>query len=462
MTRIIIIIFQTSARALRLLTCCLALNIASKGVAAPTDGKTAAQRGEEALLTRCFSHSAVSRQSYDNLWKQWGLAGRPADFDQRVMKRYGLSPAPYPNAGLPMGLRPVRGTSGPGVGLDCMLCHAGSLFGKPCIGLPNTSVDLAGLFQDFAAARGLPQWMPYRISNVRGTTESTATAIFLSAFRDPELNLRLPANLGPVPDQMCEDPPAWWLLKKKRTMYHNGQLDARSVRPLMAFMLSPRTNGAQFKKLEPTFADIREFLLTLEPPKYPFPLNADLVGRGKVIFEETCSRCHGTYGANARYPNKTIPLDKIGTDPTLIRSVTPQREAYYRTSWFGQSPGPDGKPYPIHYNEGYQAPPLDGVWATAPYFHNGSVPTLDGVLNSSARPRIFTRSYGTDRDDYDPVRAGWKVTELDRAPDPSAPAEERRRVYDTTQPGRSNAGHRFGDRFTEDERRAVIEYLKTL
>jgi hypothetical protein len=42
------------------------------------------------------------------------------------------------------------------------------------------------------------------------------------------------------------------------------------------------------------------------------------------------------------------------------------------------------------------------------------------------------------------------------------PEVERRRIYDTSQPGRGNGGHRFGDSFTAEERRAVVEYLKTL
>ena len=81
---------------------------------------------------------------------------------------------------------------------------------------------------------------------------------------------------------------------------------------------------------------------------------------------------------------------------------------------------------------------------------------------SKARPRLFTRSFRTDKDAYDPVKLGWKITVLERAPDAKTPAIERRKVYDTTQPGRGNAGHTFGDALTEDERRAVIEYLKTL
>ena len=84
------------------------------------------------------------------------------------------------------------------------------------------------------------------------------------------------------------------------------------------------------------------------------------------------------------------------------------------------------------------------------------------MLNSRARPKIYTRSYRTEREEYDPVKLGWKLAALDEPPDPGLPAIERRKIFDTTQPGRSNSGHPFGDKLTEDERMAVIEYLKTL
>jgi len=57
------------------------------------------------------------------------------------------------------------------------------------------------------------------------------------------------------------------------------------------------------------------------------------------------------------------------------------------------------------------APPLDGVWASAPYFHNGSVPTVAGVLESGARPQYWTRSF--DSKDYDPAALGWQHSALD-------------------------------------------------
>jgi hypothetical protein len=84
------------------------------------------------------------------------------------------------------------------------------------------------------------------------------------------------------------------------------------------------------------------------------------------------------------------------------------------------------------------------------------------VLNSKARPKIHTRSYRTDKDDYDPVKLGWKYTVLEKGPDSALLAHQRRRIYDTSLPGQANTGHTFGDKLTEAERMAVIEYLKTL
>jgi mono/diheme cytochrome c family protein len=441
----------------------------------PDAGRTPdAARGRDALLGECYSGPLTSRRGYESLWQQWGLTAKPADYAAAVADRYGLHPAPYPNDGLPMGLRPAPGTRQPSVGIDCMLCHAGSIFGKSYVGLPNTSLELTGLFTDLTVANGLPAIFPYRVSNARGTTEATATAVFLGAFRNPDLSMRVPLDMPPIPDQMCEDPPAWWLLKRKRTMYHTGQSDARAVRPLMAFLLGDKTNKESFAELEPVFADVRAYMLSLEAPKYPFPVDGDVVAKGKLVFAESCARCHGTYGPDGKYPNKIVPLEEIGTDPTKVRSLTPAIEAAYRKSWFAQDRGPDGELLPVAYHQGYQAPPLDGVWATAPYFHNASVPTLAGVLKSGDRPRRFTRSFRTGVEDYDREHLGWKVTEVREAQPTAAAggagaaaptaesAADRRRVYDTTQTGRGNAGHTFGDDLTDTERQAVIEYLKTL
>jgi mono/diheme cytochrome c family protein len=295
----------------------------------------------------------------------------------------------------------------------------------------------------------------------RGTVDPVSALTFLMEFRDADLNVRKPTRLG-YSQGVTSDPPAWWQIKKKKTRDWTGNIDARSTRIDMVNLLSPVNSAAYIKKHEAAFADISAFLLTVEAPRYPFPIDTTLAGHGRELFGQHCAKCHGTYGTNWTYPNKIVPLDTLGTDRTLAESLTPQLADHFNRSWFAQEKGPDGQVFRVTESDGYQAPPLDGVWATAPYFHNASVPTVYHVLNSKARPQFWTRSYRTGKEDYDPVKLGWKITALDRPADPKLPGRERRKVYDTTQRGRSNSGHTFGDKFTEEERQAVIEYLKTL
>src|SRR5207244_4100694 len=105
--------------------------------------------------------------------------------------------------------------------------------------------------------------------------------------------------------------PAWWLLKKKKTMYHTGSNNARSVRAIMQFMLSPTNSAATFEKEEATFRDIQAYLLSLEAPKYPFAIDAKLSEQGHKLFGDHCAKCHGTYGPNWTYPSKVIPIKII-------------------------------------------------------------------------------------------------------------------------------------------------------
>lgn len=423
--------------------------------------KTAAERGKEAVW-RPLNPPVATMTAYENLWKQWGLKEKPVDYDAAIRERYGLHPSTYDNNGLPMGFHEVRSLLGKGVGNDCLLCHAGSVAGQSVIGLGNSSLDLQGLYDDLAAAQVLKMPFSFRLNNVRGTIEASAVVIYLMQFRDAELRVQTPVKYS-FRDDLCEDIPAWWHLKKKKTMYHLGSTDTRSVRSLMPFLLTPLNSGDYIKKQEPLFADMRSYLLTLEPPKYPFPVNGKLAAHGQELFRENCAKCHGTYGPNGKYPNKIVALDEIGTDRTLSEGFDAKFGEQYLNSWFTQEKGPNGEQYHgLNHRKGYQAPPLDGIWATAPYFHNASVPTVYHVLNSKARPKIYTRSYRTGKEDYDAVKLGWKFTVLEKSPDPKLPAFERRKIYDTTQPGRGNGGHTFGDDLTEDERMAVIEYLKTL
>lgn len=433
--------------------------------AARAEGNPSAERGRKALLERTFIPATIPLAAYQGAWRYWpdGPKQAPANYAEAFAEHYGLHPAPYPNKGYPMGMQEATWLLSKGLAFDCMVCHGGSVAGQSVVGLGNASLDFQSLVEDLARAAGRSGKTPFAFCNVRGTSEAGTMAVYLLERRQPDMQLRTkPLDLG-LRDDLCEDVPAWWLLKKKKTMYHTGMSDARSVRSIMQFMLNPLNTPTDLNRAEPAFADIQAYLLTLEPPRYPFPVDAELARRGEAVFRQNCSKCHGTYGENGTYPNKVVPIDVIGTDRTRFEGFSDRSGEYYNRTWLAQERrGWLGDDFPIRPTVGYQAPPLDGVWATAPYFHNGSAPTVYDVLSSKTRPRIFTRSYRTDREAYDPVRLGWKFQLLDRGADPNLPAVERRKVYDTAQPGRGNGGHRFGDDLTDQERMAVIEYLKTL
>ncbi len=427
-----------------------------------TDEKAKVEQGRQAVRGRPALNPAIwPLAAYADAWKQWGLKEKPASYDAAFRERYGLHAAPYDNDGLPLGLHTTSGLLGKGIVNDCLLCHAGSVAGETYIGLGNASLDMQGLFDELTAASIAKMDLPFRFSSVRGVIDPVNPAAFLMAFRDDDLNLRTPAKVEYAP-ALSSDPPAWWLLKKKKIRNWTGNGDAQAMRMDMVNLLNPLNGPEHIKKQEPVFAAIHAFVLSVQPPKYPFAVDGALAARGRGVFERTCARCHGTYGTDWTYPNKVVALDVIGTDRRLAEALTEKNLEFYNKSWFAQEKGPHGKRLQAVDRGGYQAPPLDGVWATAPYFHNGSVPTIYDVLNSKVRPKAFTRSYRTGKEDYDPAKLGWKITVLEKAPGPEAPAMERRRTYDTTQSGQHNTGHRFGDALSEEDRMAVIEYLKTL
>ena len=96
----------------------------------------------------------------------------------------------------------------------------------------------------------------------------------------------------------------------------------------------------------------------------------------------------------------------------------------------------------------YKARPLDGIWATAPYLHNGSVPTLRALL---MKPALRPKTFFVGSRDFDPVNVGF-----DTASGPD------RFLFDTSIAGNSNAGHDWGTSLTNGDLEALLEYLRSL
>jgi hypothetical protein len=113
------------------------------------------------------------------------------------------------------------------------------------------------------------------------------------------------------------------------------------------------------------------------------------------------------------------------------------------------TPGGAPRPYEPTSISDLKAGPLAGIWASGPYLHNGSVPTVYELLSPESERR---RLFWTGGHELDRKRLGYIS---DDAPD--------RFLYDTSVPGNSNAGHLYPPGGLEPaQRRAIIEYLKTL
>src|SRR6185437_14642149 len=98
-----------------------------------------------------------------------------------------------------------------------------------------------------------------RMSYVRGTSDPVNQLIYMLEYRDHDLNVQAPVAWSHTKD-VCSDPPAWWLIKRKRTRDWTGGIDARSTRMDLVNLLTPLNSGAYVKKQEKVFADIEAFV----------------------------------------------------------------------------------------------------------------------------------------------------------------------------------------------------------
>ena len=245
--------------------------------------------------------------------------------------------------------------------------------------------------------------------------------------------------------------------------------------------------------------DTEQLNMKLRSPPWPEAFGAldpAKVAQGKPLYDEHCLRCHAVI--DPADPDREalavlVPVDELGTDPemavTFATRVAKTGPLEGRKMGFGPARfGPEAKAYellihtvigimqaqpmaateelmiaiaegrgtpggqPLFLSEeelkAYKARSLNGVWATAPYLHNGSVPTLyDLLLPPAERPMEFT----VGRLEYDPVKAGYVTDPLPGA-----------FVFDATKSSNLNTGHAYGVELTDAERYALIEYIKAM
>jgi hypothetical protein len=257
---------------------------------------------------------------------------------------------------------------------------------------------------------------------------------------------------------------------------------------------------------------LEAILTTLWSPLWPEqllpPIDQTKAKHGKQIFDTNCNGCHQDIkrdDPNRKIAAKMIPLSDIGTDPTMAKNIVsrfsksgilegqpvPPSCKLDSTDKFGSQSlslqlvraGVVGilkdSLDPNILKEGvssfreatkqaacrdncdpatdatkclrppsYKARPLNGIWSSAPYLHNGSVPNLSELLK---KPDQRVTKFNVGSWEIDPVNVGFETKE--------EPASSQ---FDTTLPGNSNKGHAYGTTLDDKEKWELIEYLKTL
>ena len=412
------------------------------------------------------------------------------------------------------------------VTLGCATCHAGLTYGAngrvtdtAWVGLPNTSINLEGytqaVYEALKLAVAAGDAFRGRVREVFPEI-STTERFTLRYFLMPKVagRLREYASAGDVPlpfsnggpgrtngvaslKHMIGAPPGIVAGHADVGFTSIPDLSSRELRssllydgvyaPLGARRFESRTRGRPDSAHVSALTEIVSFftvstmgvtpdvgeraIAAIAPsvrwiatryasPPFPGVIDTARARTGEVVFTNQCARCHGTYadGVPRRlvaYPNQLVPQAQMGTDSSRWAMIDTMITSRLATNAYGRH-------MTAEHTGGYVAPILSGLWASAPYLHNGSVPTLWQLLTPDERPSQFmVGGHALDFDAmgiaglrdsagvyrYSPAYTPWSTPEL----------------YDTRKPGLSNRGHeRQVADLTDREKRALIEYLKTL
>ena len=426
----------------------------------------AVQRGYRVLTEKAVLSSDFTQEVFDNLWQCWPeklrAKAESASLEERrsmAFARYGLTPRPEDPE---KPLQYVVDKAGNWT-MNCFSCHGGTIYGKPYAGAPNNRFALQTLTEEirrtkFKLGKSLSRMdlgsLVIPLGTTNGTTNAVVFGMGLMSHRDENLNIIPSAPRKFVHHDM--DAPAWWNFHKKPYLYIDG-FAQKGHRGLMQFMMIPENGRDFFINHEEDFRDVYAYISSLSAPEYPEVIDENLAEQGRAVFEQNCAECHGTYGDNEHYPNLRVPLEDIGTDPVRLTALEVDGRKKYARSWFAHANEKDEQVTHVD-PDGYVAPALDGIWASAPYLHNGSIPTLWHLLNPTERPTIWRP---LDQQ-FDAEKVGLNIQVEEKAPITELDAVLRRSYFDTTRFGKGNGGHDYPDVLSPTQKRAVLEYLKTL
>ena len=221
-------------------------------------------------------------------------------------------------------------------------------------------------------------------------------------------------------------------------------------------------------------------------------LDPNLISAGSIVYSRECLSCHALVDSSDEDREVYaygVPASEVGTDPKMVDNFSNSRvkSGAFEGKKVLFAVGPEIQPeeHPItlvaHATVGalmhspiesitegltslhkvyssdvnanatvYKARPLNGIWSSAPYLHNGSVPTLMDMLTP---PEGRSESFAVGKVEFDPLKVGLSQKVI---------SENQASNFDTRVTGNSNSGHLYGTGLSDDEKRSLLEYLKSL
>lgn len=460
-------------------------------------------------LLQTALHGFTKIRSFNDILNWVGLNPYPKETDT------GVYSVPYPNGrkpGTPIGFGLIQRNGATGFTISCAECHSSRLFGKTVLGLTNRFPRANDTFlKAQTASEYLDPWLFKHFNNAT----DAETQLMMDVQRNiRSIGVKKPLVLGldtslaqvalslkkraPTPwaersekyqerpradwlDNYPADskPAVWWNLKYKTRFLSDGSVSGGN--PIFTNILWNEVGrGTDLHLLErwldqntKIIEELTSAVFSIEAPRYVdfFPaesLRLPLAQQGEKLFNESCAKCHGHYEKDwsrkdapttaVKYPWPT-KVKNVGTDPYRylgMRSLEALNdlEISKRHSTV------------VTTQVGYVPPPLVGIWARWPYFHNNSAPNLCAVLTAGPlRPKAYYAGPANDRNtDFDSTCMGYPTGS--RTPQAWRTKEY---FYDTRRRGLSNSGHdqrifiKDGKEIlSSQDKFAIIEYLKTL
>lgn len=453
-------------------------------------------------------------QSFDEMEEWLGLQTYPRSSIERGPDFFAEQKEYFPDHR--MGLTFLETPQGLGFTISCAECHSSSLFGKKILGLTQRFPRANDFF--YQGLKALPKVSPRFFAWATEATKGEKELYINLKKIAPFIGAKKPVQLGldtslaqvalslakraqdpyasriPHPPRSTflshhiadSKPAVWWNVKYKNRWLSDGSVV--SGNPIFTNIIwNEIGRGADLKEIEQWMSQNQETIVELTTAVFSTPaphitdffpasqINESLAQKGEVLFNQSCAKCHGVYEKNwslenafalspterlktkqVRYPSKTFVVN-VGTDPGRwqgMKGLTPLNDlAISKENQIRIEP-----------QEGYVPPPLVGIWARWPYFHNNSAPSLCAVLSKGEdRPVTYWSRAAIDPErDFDFQCNGYPTRQVTYDQPWS-------HFYDTRKKGLDRMGHDIGifikngkEIFSPEEKRALIAFLQTL